>query len=231
MNVAINSWIIFWLTYWSVGGMLTWYTNKFKKVERLPEVITVLITNMFWTLLGVVFLCFLPLRALTNTHIIIKLFLTYFITDIYFYHVHIMLHHPQLYSALHKMHHSFQNNNYSLVALYCTPYEAIFLNVFAVSWGPVIFQIPPPYIYIWFNLVAFNSVFTHSGLNIPYVYDNLHDIHHKLFNYNYGTSVYLDKIYGTFWGKGKEDKNENEDEHKDLKEFHLGNFPINVSNL
>jgi len=242
INVAIYSWITFWLTYWIIGGSLSWYTHRinFRKMERLGEVVTILLINMFWSLFGVIFLCFMPLRALTDSHVLLKFILSYFLTDLYFYHVHIMLHHPQLYSKIHKMHHTFQNNSYALIALYCTPYEAVVLNVFSVALGPVIFQIPAPYIYLWFSLVAFNTIFTHSGLTIPYLIENFHDLHHKLFTYNYGTNIYLDWIYGTYYSQLEVaaklenlSKDSNKDSNKeDIKDgYNLKNFPIDFTDL
>ncbi len=158
---------------------------------------------------------FVPLRALVDSHIIIKLVLNYILTDIWFYHVHIMMHHPQLYVKLHKLHHKF-NSTWSLTALYCTGYESIFLNVFATSLGPIIFQIPPPYLYIWYFFVSLNSLLTHSGIQISFLLDDSHDKHHKLFNYYYGVSGYLDMLYGTVPKEEKEEK----------EEITLGNFKI-----
>ncbi len=118
--------------------------------------------------------------------------------DIWFYHVHLMIHHPQLYTKIHKLHHhNKMTQPYALTSLYCSPFEAVFLNVFATSLGPIIFQIPPPYLYIWYFFVSLNSAATHSGLSIPYLIDGAHDIHHKTFTHNYGISIYFDWIYGT----------------------------------
>lgn len=196
---AVISWIIFWLTYWIFGSLFTWkghVTGK-RVVTNLDEVVPVLIINMIWTLVGIVLIYFCPLRAMTDSHILIKLITMYVLMDIWFYHVHLMIHHPQIYSKIHKMHHKFRYS-YALVALYCTPYEAIILNLFSTSLWPIIFQIPAPYLYIWYFLVAFNTVATHSGMNIPFFIDEHHDNHHIKYTVNYGTSVYFDWLYGTY---------------------------------
>jgi len=199
LNTAIYSWIIYWFTYWIVGGFLSYiaHVNKIREISDLKDIIKVLLINMMWTFLGMVLMCFVPLRAMIETHIVVKLFLTYLVTDIWFYHVHIMLHQGQIYPYLHKLHHHFQFPT-SLAALYCTGYEAIFLNVVSVSLGPVIFELPPLYLHIWFFIVALNSVLSHSGITIPFLTDNYHDLHHSHYNCNYSISPFLDKLYGTY---------------------------------
>ena len=123
---------------------------------------------------------------------------TYLITEVWFYHFHLLLHHNQIYARLHKRHHKFQYP-YALTALYCTGYECLLVNVISVGLGCVVFQIPEPYIYIWFFLAAVNSLLSHSGLRFPYLIDGSHDLHHEHFNYNYGLSPYLDMLYGTVY--------------------------------
>jgi sterol desaturase/sphingolipid hydroxylase (fatty acid hydroxylase superfamily) len=256
INVAINCWLIFWITYWTVGSFLTYktHTSGIRKAIHLKEVISVLCINMCWSLFGVIILCLLPIRALTETHIIIKLILTYILTDVLFYHIHIMIHHPHLYGKIHKLHHTFINDSYALVALYCTPYEAIVLNIFSVGLGPIIFQISPPYLYIWFALVGINSVATHSGLTIPYILDGSHDLHHSLTFKNYGITMYLDWIYGTYYcnvedpkkeekkeeekkeeEKKEEEKKEEEKKEEEKKEykgdFNMKKLPVNMDNF
>src|SRR5690606_20285927 len=99
LDTAIYSWLVFWITYWVFGIIIAWisHTYKIREATRIREVIYVLLVNMMLTLLGVIILCFCPLRAMVNSHIIIKLLLTYLITDIYFYHIHAMLHNQFLY--------------------------------------------------------------------------------------------------------------------------------------
>jgi len=228
IDVALYCWLIFWITYWGFGSFLSWRTHVtgVRKVKDLGEVVSVVSINMVWTLFGIVLLYLFPLRAWTDVHVVIKLFLTYIVTDIWFYHFHIMIHHPQLYKKIHKLHHHEKMiEPYALTALYCSIYEAIFLNVFSTSLGPVIFQLPPPYIYIWYFLIALNSVATHSGLTIPYIIDGTHDKHHQSNRYYYGVSIYFDWIYGTY------QKDEGIILNESTNDKHLGNFSIDFSKL
>ena len=152
---------------------------------------------MMWSFLGTLILCYQPLRAYTDSHIIVKLIINYFITDIYFFHVHIALHQHQLYKKLHKLHHEFKEP-YGLAALYATGYETIFLNTFAAGIGTTILQIPSPYLHIWMILACLNAVSTHSGYTFWFLIDGAHDYHHVAFKYNYGSNKYLDQLYGTY---------------------------------
>ena len=199
INVAVTTWLIFWTTYWIFGSLLTWkaHIDKIRPVTELNKVVSVLLVNMMWSLIGSLILCFLPFRALTDAHILIKILFTYAITDIWFYHTHIMLHQKQLYPLLHRFHHDFQKP-YSLTALYATPYEVIVSGTFSGGLGTVICQLPPPYLYIWFFIVSVNSVATHSGYRLSYLIDGLHDYHHLSYHYNYGNSPWFDKLYGTY---------------------------------
>jgi len=218
INVAINCWFVFWSTYWILGVLISWiaHIKNIRLVFDLKKVVSVLIVNMMWTLLGIIILYFCPLRAMTDSHILVKFILSYFLTEIWFYHVHLLIHHPQLYSKIHKMHHfKPMNKPYALTGLYCTPYEAVVLNVFATSLGPVIFQIPAPYLYIWYFLISLNSLTSHSGIVIPYLIEETHDLHHLHYDHFYALTVYLDWLYGTY---------------KEKKEKNLSN-PINVENI
>src|SRR4029079_14210643 len=103
-----------------------------------------------------------------------------------------------------------------LIALYCSGYEAVVCNVFAVGLGPVMLDIGFPYLYIWFALVAINSTLTHSGIKMSWLADGSHDEHHRN-NVNFGVLGIFDKIYGTYFSvldieinKTVEEKNKTE---------------------
>ena len=194
-EIIYKSWTLFWLVYWGFGILITWLSREKREIINLGEVVLVLITNMFWTLIALLAVSLFPLRMMTNYNILFKIIGTYLFTDIYFYHFHIMLHSPKLYK-FHKMHHEFKYP-YALTGLYCSVYETVFLNVFATAIGPIIFQMETPYLYLWIFTVSLNTVLTHSGNNIPFLVNDSHDKHHHTFNHNYGISPIFDYIYGT----------------------------------
>ena len=198
---AMYSWLVFWIVYWVSGIYLSWKGNNIRPVKHLGKVFNTLGLNMVWTFMGSIFIFYIPLHLETSFNIIIRLLLCNFITEIWFYHIHIMVHHPQLYKRFHKKHHEFRYP-YALTAMYCTGYEAVFCNLFAVALGPVMLNITTPYLYVWFGLVALNSTFTHSGFRLGWLMDGSHDIHHETFKYNYGTLTIFDRIYGTYQDPG-----------------------------
>ena len=196
---AIWSWGIFWISYWISGIYLSYkaHVAKLRIVTDLYKIINCLLLNMIWTFIGTVTIFYLPLKLTVNPNIIIKIILINLITELWFYHAHIMVHQGQLYKRIHKRHHEF-TKPYALTALYCSGYEAVFCNLFAVGIGPVILNLNSYVLYFWFALVAINSTFSHSGFRLGWLMDGSHDIHHIQFKYNYGTLGLFDWIYGTY---------------------------------
>lgn len=193
---ALYSWVIFWIVYWISGIVFSYANRKQRPLEKLGDVIEILLLNMIWTYFGTLGLFVLPIRLDIDSNILVKLLLTNLITEIWFYHVHLMCHHPALYKKVHKLHHMF-TQPYSLTGLYCSPYEAVICNVFAVGLGPVMLDITAPYLYIWFGLVALNTTFSHSGMKLKYLSDGSHDKHHHNFTTNFGTIGLFDWLYDT----------------------------------
>lgn len=194
IEIVYKSWILFWAVYWYFGTTISLLSER--KFVKLEEVFLVLFKNMFWTLIGLILVTYFPVRLMTDSHVIVKFIGIYLFTDIYFYHFHILLH-SCLYKY-HKMHHEFKYP-YALTGLYCSAFETIFLNVFSTALGPIIFQLEPPYLYIWIFIVSFNTILSHSGNTFPYLVSNSHDKHHYTFNYNYGISPFFDYVHGTLY--------------------------------
>lgn len=111
--------------------------------------------------------------------------------EILFYHTHRLLHHPKLY-FIHKLHHTYKKT-FPWVSLYSSITENILLNFLPVITAPLVVQLNIYYIFIWVAITTLSSVISHGdGLY------NLHSLHHKYFNVNYGPSPILDILYGTF---------------------------------
>lgn len=195
---SIYVWMIFWITYWVSGIVLTFrtYYDGSRTVSNIAGVMITLLQNMVWTLLGTIVIFMSPIRAFTDYNILVKFIVCNVVAEIWFYHFHVFAHHPQLYKKLHKKHHEF-TSPYALTALYCTGYEAVVINVFAVGLGPVMVEMDLIYLYVWFILVALNSTITHSGYTLGKLINGSHDIHHVKFQTNYGTLGIMDHLYGT----------------------------------
>jgi sterol desaturase/sphingolipid hydroxylase (fatty acid hydroxylase superfamily) len=202
-NVAYLS---FWLPHWIFGIILSLLSHKgyfggTRKITDLYLVVKNVMINMIflWIATNVVFI--LPFRMFINVHIALKYLICLLFTETWFYHVHLLLHHPQLYGKFHKLHHTYVKP-YSLTALYSTPYEAILCNMLSVSICPILVALPPVHMYIWFAIVAFNATFTHSGYKLEIfgvtLINGAHDTHHRVFTKNYGTLQIFDRLYGTY---------------------------------
>lgn len=197
---AIYSWGIFWSVYWISGIYLTWKNSEARPPKNLAKVLNSLGLNMVWTFIGTIIIFYIPIRIINNLNIVNKLLLCNIITEIWFYHIHLMMHSAPLYKTFHKKHHEFNDSekSYALIAMYSTWYEAVICNVLAVGLGPILLSLPVPYLYIWFGLVALNSTFTHSGFKLGWIIDGSHDLHHVNFTCNLGTLTILDRVYGTY---------------------------------
>lgn len=200
------AWIIFWSIYWIGGLFLSLYGSR--KCVNFEKVKSNLLYGMLisWVLTNV--LAVLPIRGVINFDMdywvqgiwepVYKLGLALLFAELWFYHVHVLLHQSQFYVKFHKQHHEFFKP-YPLAGLYCSTYEMVVCNVISVSIGPILTNLQGFWFYIWFVLVALNVLLTHSPLST-------HDIHHRLLNYNYGVINIFDTLYGTWYIKPKSEE-------------------------
>ena len=197
-NVILFCWLTFWISYICFGAIVSYiaHVKDIRKATKIAQVIEVIANNASLSLFALGLLNMFPIRWGTEFSDITKFFLSYVFASVYFYHVHYLFHHPDLY-PLHKKHHEFQQP-WGLAGLYCSPCEMVFVNTFTASLGPIILQMSPSYVYVWNFLLPINVILSHSGLTIPYFMDNSHDLHHKYFTCNYGINSVLDKFYGTY---------------------------------
>ena len=120
------------------------------------------------------------------------------VTDLWFFCAHRLMHHRLLYARFHKMHHRFKAPE-AICGLYCTPVEMMFVNACALMSGPVLLGSHP---YTWglWAAVSLNSVaMSHSGYT--QVGAEGHDLHHLVFNANYGVVLphIWDRLYGSYF--------------------------------
>lgn len=116
------------------------------------------------------------------------------LVDLFFYSFH-RLFHLEYFYAYHKKHHEI-HAPVGVTALYMHPVDVYFGNVIPIVLPAVIFKIHPYTFYFWIFSAIFNTVcFAHSGYQ---KISDFHDGHHALFNKNYGTDVFMDRLLGTF---------------------------------
>ena len=109
--------------------------------------------------------------------------------DLFFYIAHRFMHIPILYKWSHKLHHTYKEP---------IGMEALYLHWFDLYFGNIL-PIFTPILYcdlyttmMWTSLIITITVVSHSN-----IIKDKHQDHHLLFNYNYGTNVFMDKLLKT----------------------------------
>jgi sphinganine C4-monooxygenase len=127
--------------------------------------------------------------------------LCYVIEDLYGYFIHRYMHYnKKLYNWVHLQHHIYHGDCF-LTAFYVHGVELIAFYFVGLVIGPLVIS---NFWYIsflgynfWLIGATFFLVWSHTGLNIPYMPSTtIHFNHHKYYNVNYGTA-FSDWIFGT----------------------------------
>jgi sterol desaturase/sphingolipid hydroxylase (fatty acid hydroxylase superfamily) len=139
----------------------------------------------------------LPLGIFSYTPILLKYVVIIIFGEIWFHHSHLLLHHPLLYKHIHAKHHEFVEP-YALVSVFCTIPEFFICNFPTVVIAPILVNLTGYYLYFWVFLASLDVTLAHSRLFNCKLYNNLHDLHHKHMNCNYGVIDIFDKLYGTY---------------------------------
>lgn len=82
-------------------------------------------------------------------------------SELYFYHVHYLLHHPRLYPYCHKRHHLY-TAPVALECLYFHPIESL-LQLGTVVCGPLVLGSHAALHYVWIVVTLFNVALHHCG--------------------------------------------------------------------
>ncbi len=111
---------------------------------------------------------------------------------------HHMLHSPFIYSSIHKFHHQ-HKQTIAITSEYNHPIEE-FLTWTIATWCPIIlFPLSHKAMILYSATQAMYGVIGHAGYLIPGFQEDVirHNIHHKLFKYNYSGFKMYDIIMGT----------------------------------
>lgn len=120
----------------------------------------------------------------------------FFVTEACFYYSHRLLHENKyLYAKIHKLHHTWPAP-VALVATFAHPVEHLVSNLVPVAVGPAICNAHPLVNLAWILLAQVHTYTVHSG----YWSDDMgmHDLHHEIFNANYGITGLFDCMHGTY---------------------------------
>ena len=124
-------------------------------------------------------------------------------TDFIFYFFHRLLHHPALYSRIHKQHHEFKA--VTVIGFeYSHPIETL-TNAISVILPPLILGAHPLVASISLGLRMWESVDAHCGYDMPWYVSpwvllrsaRRHDYHHSKNVGSYGIFPIWDKLLGT----------------------------------
>jgi len=128
------------------------------------------------------------------------------IEDTWHYFLHRLLHHPSIYGHVHKVHHTY-TAPYGIVAEYAHPIETIVLGL-GFFCGVFVLADHMVFLFLWFFVRMIQTHEAHLGYALPYNPLRLvpfyggaeaHDLHHKVFDCNYGsTFTWWDHAFGTY---------------------------------
>lgn len=186
-------WFSFWGTYWIIESALP-YDEKSQHIIPSQPVAKVVARNMMLSLPYALLLWnFTP----DFTDYLVGSYLSRFlisvvIMDGWFYITH-RLAHTKFFYKWHKQHHQF-NIPYPLMAVYCSPLEALLCDVTAVGLPASILKMTGLELEIWMCATALHALIIHSTL----VHGRDHNLHHNTNKYNFGLLSIFDRLFGTY---------------------------------
>jgi sterol desaturase/sphingolipid hydroxylase (fatty acid hydroxylase superfamily) len=147
---------------------------------------TVYVVSLLINLLGFEF---------TYLKFIFDLLIMFIGADVVMYTTHRILHLPSLY-IYHKVHHKI-TEPVGTATFYMHWIDFIFTAILPAVLPGILVSAHEVTMLMWVVLLIFNSVYiSHGGFNIS---DKLHYYHHNKFTCNYGTGVFMDKLFGTHY--------------------------------
>lgn len=128
-------------------------------------------------------------------HLFLDMAIARVLTEILFYGMHRILHFEPFYKYFHKKHHEIIAP-IGISAVYMTVTDFYLGNVLPIYLPMIIIKAHPLTIKIWCVITTLTAIIGgHSGFK--YISES-HDYHHSLFNKNYGTGLFMDKLLGTY---------------------------------
>lgn len=202
--------------------------QKTKSPYKLNQLFLTLLNSLIQSFFVDYFLCNLP-QQLSFTNTLVAPFLMFFFQDLYFYCLHRLMHHKNVYKYCHKTHHTYKQPNI-WASYYEHPIEHIIVWTMPYILFPLMMDIS---VYAYWAFVCFTTLVSlegHSGNNYKGMYWYVgyfetkaglkhiwfynhalhHDLHHVQTNSNFGLWTTLpDRLFKSLyidydeWAKNK----------------------------
>jgi len=197
---------------YTVAGLITTYldfkTDVFriekKNINQLKITYKKILPNVLLNLTvinsGILYV-FMPYINLFNYEFtiyksIFDIIIIYGLIDIFLYGIHRLFHTKYLYKY-HKIHHELLDP-IGIGAIYTHPIDYICGTIIPLLFPCIIVSAHVNTIAIILFIGITNAIInSHSGYNFTKKYYNTHHIHHTKFKYNYGTLLFMDKLFNT----------------------------------
>ena len=129
-------------------------------------------------------------------HLLVNSLLFFGLFDIIFYIGHRTIHHPLLYSYIHKLHHTTFANT-AISGYYMSKLDflvefmlPVYIPIYLLNANGLVF-------FVCTLIAQINGLVSHGGYNLPYIpYSKDHLYHHLEFNCNYGI-IFMDDLFST----------------------------------
>lgn len=194
--------VLFLIDYFKLFARLKIQTEKTMSTSVLMDTYKKSINVVLWNTL----VCIIPIicvfglyeASYVNEFTILK-FITdiaicRILTEILFYVAHRIFHLNMFYQYVHKKHHEI-TTPVGITSVYMTFTDLYIGNIMPVYLPMILLGAHPITIKIWIFITTMNTIiFAHSGFK---VIAEAHDYHHSNFNRNFGTDLFMDRLFGT----------------------------------
>lgn len=192
LHNAFTGWYTFWSIYWLCESIFP-YDERSNRITPSANVPLVVFRNMMLSLpFGVILWNIIPnIADIISSSYITRFIFCLIVMDGWFYCAHRLLHTPMFYKW-HKQHHQY-NIPHPLMAVYCSPLEALLCDTTAMGLPPILLRMTGYELQIWMVFAAIHTLLIHSSLS----HGKEHNIHHGKNTGNYGLLSLFDRLFGT----------------------------------